>query len=86
MTRTHDGNSVPMIWRIILNSDDRTTNSLSKERSLNIRCAQLSHARATLARAADLDCGFDAASLRLVYSALAKTFAAFGRIDFAARF
>jgi hypothetical protein len=34
----------------------------------------------------DLGCGLDAALLRHVYSTLAETFLAFGRIDFAARF
>jgi hypothetical protein len=34
----------------------------------------------------DLGCGLDVALLRHVYSTVAETFLAFGRIDFAARF
>lgn len=44
------------------------------------------NARATSPVRVDLGCGLDAALLRHVYSTLAETFLAFGRIDFAARF
>jgi|HubBroStandDraft_6_1064221.scaffolds.fasta_scaffold6668832_1 hypothetical protein len=44
------------------------------------------NARATSPMRVDLGCGLDVALLRHVYSTVAETFLAFGRIDFAARF